>query len=61
LFEEKLSAGPNERALALPDSIAPKGKVVVAGREAKALTAYLLSLDRTYPVAQGKPDTTTSR
>lgn len=61
LFEEKLSAGPNERALALPDSIAPKGKVVVAGREAKALTAYLLSLDRTYPVAQAKPDTTTSR
>lgn len=61
LFEEKLSAGPNERVLALPDSVVPKGKVVIAGREAKALTAYLLSLDRTYPVAQGKPDTTTSR
>ena len=61
LFEEKLSAGPNERVLVLPDSIAPKGSVIIAGREARALTAYLLSLDRTYPVAQGKPDTTKSR
>ncbi len=58
LFEEKLSAGPNEKVLALPDSIAPKGKVVVAKREALALTAYLLSLDRSYPVAQRKVDTT---
>ena len=61
LFEEKLSAGPNERVLVLPDSITPKGKVIVAGREARALTAYLLSLDRTYPVAQGTPDTTKPR
>jgi cytochrome c oxidase cbb3-type subunit 2 len=58
LFEEKLSAGPNEKVLALPDSLAPKGKVIVAGRDARALTAYLLSLDRSYPVAQGKRDTT---
>jgi cytochrome c oxidase cbb3-type subunit 2 len=58
LFEEKLSAGPNDKVLTLPDSRAPKGKVVVAGRDARALTAYLLSLDRSYPVVQGKRDTT---
>ncbi len=58
LFEEKLSAGPNDKVLALPDSLVPKGKVVVAGRDARALTAYLLSLDRSYPVAQGQQDTT---
>jgi cytochrome c oxidase cbb3-type subunit 2 len=57
LFEEKLSAGPAETVLELPDSLAPKGKVVVATREAMALTAYLLSLDRSYPVAQGRVDT----
>ncbi len=61
LFEEKLSAGPNENVLTLPDSLAPQGKVVVARREARALTAYLLSLDRSYPVAQGKPDTSKQR
>lgn len=61
LFEERVSAGPNERVLVLPDSITPKGGVIVAGREARALTAYLLSLDRTYPVAQGTPDTTKPR
>ena len=58
LFEEKLSAGPEDKVVALPDSIAPKGKVVVAGREALALTAYLLGMDHSYPVAQGIPDTT---
>ncbi len=58
LFQEKLSAGPNERVLSIPDSLAPKGKVIVATREAMALTKYLLSLDRSYPVTQGKPDTT---
>jgi cytochrome c oxidase cbb3-type subunit 2 len=58
LFEEKPTAGPNESVLALPDSIAPKGKVVVATTEALALTRYLLSLDRSYAVTQGKPDTT---
>ncbi|MEX0602188.1 MAG: cbb3-type cytochrome c oxidase subunit II [Bacteroidota bacterium] len=53
LFEEKLSAGPNDVVLALPDSLAPMGKVVVATREGTALLRYLLSLDRSYPVAQG--------
>lgn len=61
LFEEKLSAGPNEKVLTLPDSLAPHGKIVVAKQEARALTAYLLSLDRSYPVAQGKPDTSKKR
>jgi cytochrome c oxidase cbb3-type subunit 2 len=58
LFEEKLTAGPTETVLALPDSLARKGNVVVATREAMALTAYLLSLDRSYPVVQGRRDTT---
>ena len=61
LFEEKLSAGPGEKPLVLPDSVAPKGKVVVASREATALTAYLRGLDRTYPITQGTPDTTRKR
>lgn len=62
LFDEKQSAGPDERALRLPDNQAPTGKVVVPGREAKALVAYLLSLDHSYPVTQSaKADTTKSR
>ena len=61
LFEEKVSAGPQDRILALPDSIAPKGKVVVATREGLALVTYLLSLDRSYAVSQGKVDTTKGR
>src|SRR3972149_2697191 len=61
LFEEKVSAGPQDKILALPDSIAPKGKVVVATREGLALTAYLLSLDRSYVVSQGKVDTARGR
>lgn len=48
LFEEKPTAGPGEKALALPDSVAPRNAVVVPTREGKALNAYLLSLDRTY-------------
>lgn len=61
LFEEKLSTGPNEKVLMLPDSLAPHGKIVVAKQDARALTAYLLSLDRSYPVAQEKPDTLKKR
>ena len=58
LFEQKLSAGPGDRVLALPDSIAPKGRVVVATREALSLTDYLLGLDRSYPTVQARADTT---
>lgn len=58
LFEEKLSASPQDKIVTLPDSIAPNGKVLVATREGKALVAYLLSLDHSYPVVQGVADTT---
>jgi len=53
LFEEKRSPAPNDIIIELPDSLSPKNGVIVAGREANALVAYLLSLDRSYPVAQG--------
>jgi len=56
LFDEKLSAAPDDIVLDLPDSLAPESGVVVAGRDAKALVAYLLSLDHSYPVAQGVLD-----
>jgi cytochrome c oxidase cbb3-type subunit 2 len=52
LFEEKLSAGPGEIPLVIPDSVAPRGKVVVPTAEGTALLAYLLSLNHTYPVSQ---------
>jgi len=52
LFEEKISAGPEDKVVAVPDSIAPKGKVVVATYEAKALAAYLIGMNHTYPVSQ---------
>jgi cytochrome c oxidase cbb3-type subunit 2 len=52
LFEEKLTAGPGESVLPLPDSIAPEGNVVVPTPEGRALIAYLLSLNHTYPVSQ---------
>ncbi len=61
LFEEKQNAGPSDLVLALPDSVAPKGRVVVATREGMALTAYLLSLDRSYAVVQGRADTTNGK
>jgi cytochrome c oxidase cbb3-type subunit 2 len=52
LFEVKPTAGPNEKPLAIPDSIRPKNSVVVPSNEGKALVAYLLSLDHSYPVIQ---------
>lgn len=58
LFEEKFSAAPQDKQIVLPDSIAPNGKILVATREGQALVAYLLSLDHSYPVVQGNPDTT---
>jgi cytochrome c oxidase cbb3-type subunit 2 len=56
LFEEKVTAGPQDRILALPDSIASKGKIVVPTRQGLAVVAYLLSLDRSYAVTQGRVD-----
>jgi cytochrome c oxidase cbb3-type subunit II len=61
LFEEKRTAGPGEKALVLPDSLAPAGKVVVPTAEAKALVAYLLSLNHTYPVSQGAASDDTAK
>ena len=56
LFDTKRSAGPEDIVLDLPDSLEPEQGVIVAGRDAKALTAYLLSLDHSYQVAQGVLD-----
>jgi cytochrome c oxidase cbb3-type subunit 2 len=61
LFEEKPTAGPGEEALVLPDSLAPARKVVVPTAEAKALVAYLLSLNHTYPVSQGAASDDTAK
>jgi cbb3-type cytochrome oxidase cytochrome c subunit/cytochrome c553 len=43
-FEVKDRAEPGETVVPVPPSYAPAGKVVVAGRDALALLAYLLSL-----------------
>lgn len=50
LFEIKDKAEPGEKVLALPPAYAPVGQQVVARPEAMDLVAYLLALDRTYPV-----------
>lgn len=55
LFEAKAKAEKDEVVVALPDGTAPLGKVVVARPEAVDLVKYLLSLDRSYPVAAVKP------
>ena len=52
LFEVKIAPAPGEKALMLPDSIAPAEHVVVPTAEAKALVAYLLCMNHTYPVSQ---------
>lgn len=52
LFELKDSSdvGPGDRVVPVRGPRAPRGKVVVATPEAVALTAYMLSLKRQYPV-----------
>lgn len=50
LFELKKEAEPGDRVVSLPPAFTPKGKVVIAKPAALDLTAYLLSLDRTYPI-----------
>jgi cytochrome c oxidase cbb3-type subunit 2 len=52
LFEVKPTAGPDEKVLSLPDSVAPRYAVVVPTQEGKALVTYLLSLNRTYEAPQ---------
>ena len=50
LFELKARAEKNEVVVNLPAEFVPAGQVVVARPEAMDLVAYLLSLDRSYPV-----------
>lgn len=51
LFEIKDKPEEGDRVVNLPPAYAPVDKVVVAKPEALELVEYLLSLDRTYPVA----------
>ncbi|MDO9404861.1 MAG: cbb3-type cytochrome c oxidase subunit II [Polaromonas sp.] len=55
MFTVKDRAEEGDVAVSLPPAYAPYGKVLVANAEARDLTAYLLSLDRSYPVAGVKP------
>ncbi|WP_442593193.1 cbb3-type cytochrome c oxidase subunit II [Parapusillimonas sp. JC17] len=50
LFETKDRAEAGDRVVNLPPAYAPLGQVVVARPEALDLVAYLLALDRSYPV-----------
>lgn len=52
LFETKAEAEEDDVVVALPPEYAPDEGVVVASQEALDLTAYLLSLDRTYPAPE---------
>ncbi len=47
LFDERTSTQPNDAVVDLP---APKGVFIVANRDGLNLYAYLMSLNRTYPV-----------
>jgi cytochrome c oxidase cbb3-type subunit 2 len=50
-FVEKAQAEPGDVVAPVPADHAPRGKVIVAGPEAKALVRYLLSLKQ----AKGSP------
>ena len=52
LFETKPEAAANDVVVALPPEYASAEGVVVASQAALDLTAYLLSLDRTYPIPE---------
>ncbi len=54
LFELKDRAAPGDHVVALPPGAAPPGKVVVAQPRALDLAAYLIALDRTYPVMEAR-------
>lgn len=57
LFEIKDQAEYGDEIVKLPEQFAPKGKVVVAGDDAKALVTYLLSLKRDFPPPELKVET----
>jgi cytochrome c oxidase cbb3-type subunit II len=52
LFRVKSQADTGDVAVQLPPGHAPPGTTVVASRDALDLVAYLLSLDRSYPVVE---------
>lgn len=52
LFETKSKAESDDVTVQLPPGRAPGGSTVVASREAQDLVAYLLSLNRSYPVVE---------
>lgn len=52
LFETKPVAGDGEISVQLPPGGVPRGVAVVASRDALDLVAYLISLNRSYPVAE---------
>jgi cytochrome c oxidase cbb3-type subunit 2 len=61
LFEVRHGqAKPGEMIVSLPPQFATPNEVVVAKPEALALVAYLLSLDRTYPVLPAQATAATS-
>lgn len=49
LFKQVDKAGANDRVVNIPPPYGPESGQVVATDEAKALVAYLLALDHTYP------------
>lgn len=49
LFRHVEKPGPNDRVVNIPPPFAPKTGSIIATADALALTAYLLSLDHTYP------------
>ena len=54
LFDVKDRVEPGDRVVTFPPGTVPPGKVVVAQPRALDLAAYLLSLDRTYPVLKAE-------
>lgn len=49
-YSEDVHKARGDRVVPVPDEYSPEGKVVVATQNAIDLVAYLLSLDRTYPL-----------
>lgn len=55
LFSAKAKLEAGDEAVALPQGVAPRGRVVVASPEALDLVKYLQSLDHTYAVLPPLP------
>jgi cytochrome c oxidase cbb3-type subunit 2 len=53
-FSEQVLKAQGKRVVPVPEEFKPKGKVVVATKDALDLVAYLLSLNHTYPISQEK-------